>query len=92
MNNILKQSLSNLERKGWKLNDDRIVKTFIFPEFKDVISFMSSAVEFIDTTNHHPEWKNIYNKLFVELTTHNEGGITELDVALAEYIEDHFQF
>lgn len=67
----------------WTVREDRIVRTFVFPTFVDAFGFMTSAALVAERMNHHPEWRNVYGKVEVELTTHDAGGLSELDVKLA---------
>jgi len=78
------QSLS-----GWSAAADRdaIRKRFDFPDFKAAFAFMTRVAAFADQTDHHPEWSNVYNRVEVELTTHDAGGVTELDVQLALFMD-----
>lgn len=69
---------------GWTLKDEKIYREFVFKDFSRAFSFMSRVVEVVEQMNHHPEWLNIYNRVSVYLTTHDAGGITEKDFALAE--------
>ena len=74
---------------GWSPapNRDAIRKRFEFPDFKSAWAFMTRVAEFADRTDHHPEWTNVYNRVEVELTTHDAGGVTELDVQLALFMD-----
>lgn len=75
---------------GWTTNNNRLCKTFTFKTFADAISFMVRVSYKAEDINHHPEWKNIYNKIHVELTTHDTGKITHLDQSLAAFMDDIF--
>ena len=55
-----------------------------FADFVEAFGFMSSAALCAERQNHHPEWCNVYNSVRVDLSTHDAGGITKLDVALAK--------
>ena len=72
---------------GWTLKDGKLHREYQFPDFKHAMSFMRSAVEPIDKMDHHPEWFNVYNKVIVDLNTHDAGGITAKDFELAELLE-----
>src|SRR5215470_2271788 len=63
---------------------DAITKQFRFDDFHHAFGFMATAAIVADKMNHHPEWTNIYNKVDVTLSTHDAGGVTELDIILAE--------
>ena len=68
---------------GWSLNNQKLKREFKFANFVEAFSFMTGAAFEAEKMNHHPEWFNVYNKVVVELTTHDAGGITELDFKLA---------
>ncbi|TFH22422.1 MAG: 4a-hydroxytetrahydrobiopterin dehydratase [Myxococcales bacterium] len=67
----------------WESRGDRIVRTFRFADFARAFSWMTSVAIVAERMNHHPEWRNVYGTVDVELTTHDAGGITENDVRLA---------
>jgi 4a-hydroxytetrahydrobiopterin dehydratase len=68
---------------GWTIRDGKLSRDFKFRNFVRAFSFMSGAALIAEKMNHHPEWFNVYNKVNVQLTTHEAGGITELDFDLA---------
>ena len=74
----------------WVLAADRIKKVFRFKSFNQALGFMVRAGKHADELDHHPEWCNVYNQVSIELTTHSAKGITELDFALAQRIEQVF--
>jgi len=84
-NDILKE-LTSL--KGWSLKSDFISKTFVFENFKECISKMMQISFEAEKLNHHPNLSNVYNKLEINLSTHDAGGVTKLDIDLAHKIED----
>jgi 4a-hydroxytetrahydrobiopterin dehydratase len=69
---------------GWAVVERKLHKEFIFHNFTQAFDFMTRAVSHIDKMNHHPEWFNVYNKVIVDLTTHDAGGITDNDINLAK--------
>lgn len=71
--------------EGWVLSEDglSIWKTFRFRSFVEAFGFMSECALAAEKFGHHPEWFNVYNKVDVTLTTHDSGGLTELDFKLA---------
>jgi 4a-hydroxytetrahydrobiopterin dehydratase len=71
------------QRPGWQLRGDRIARTFRFPDFATAFGWMASAALVAERLNHHPDWKNVYDRVDVELTTHDAGGLTERDFELA---------
>jgi 4a-hydroxytetrahydrobiopterin dehydratase len=80
----IQTELKNLS--GWTIKNGKLHKDFVFDDFVDAFGFMSKASLHIERLNHHPEWFNVYNKLSVDLTTHDAGGITQNDVALAKVL------
>lgn len=72
---------------GWKVKAGKLHREYKFPDFKHAMDFMQSAVAKIDTLNHHPEWANVYNRVTVDLNTHDAGGITSKDFELGELLE-----
>ena len=71
---------------GWSLKDGKLHKDFQFGSFNEAFGFMTRASMEIEKMNHHPEWFNVYNKLSVDLMTHDAGGITNNDVQLAKIL------
>lgn len=74
---------------GWTLVDgrDAITKTFTFKNFNEAFGFMSRAALKAEAMNHHPEWFNVWNRVEVTLSTHDDGGLTELDIELASFMD-----
>jgi 4a-hydroxytetrahydrobiopterin dehydratase len=74
---------------GWqKLSGrDALAKSFKFAHFRQTFAFMSEIAMLAEKADHHPEWTNVYNRLDIVLTTHEAGGISERDIALAVEIE-----
>jgi 4a-hydroxytetrahydrobiopterin dehydratase len=81
--------LSSGWRKGEDPTRDTITKTFLFKDFKEAWAFMNSLYRFIDETDHHPEWFNVYNKVQVTLSTHDCQGLSVKDFRLAYKMEEH---
>lgn len=71
----------------WERDGDSIKKTFKFKSFIRAFGWMSQIAIWAEKLKHHPEWFNVYNKVEVTLTTHDAGGLTELDFSLAEKME-----
>jgi len=71
--------------EGWALSTDgkAIEKTFRFENFSEALGFMVRAGLAAETMDHHPDWKNVYDRVEVRLTTHSAGALTELDFRLA---------
>ena len=74
---------------GWAYAKDQeaITKTFAFKDFSEAWSFMSRCALLAEKMDHHPEWVNVYNRVEVTLNTHDAGGITELDLAMAKAMD-----
>ena len=72
---------------GWSVRDGKLHKDYAFSSFNEAFGFMARASMEIEKMNHHPEWRNVYNTLSVDLTTHDAGGITGNDVRLARALE-----
>ncbi len=70
----------------WSVVDEKLHKEFQFDSFNQAFGFMTRAAMEIEKMNHHPEWFNVYNKITVELTTHDAGGITKNDINLAKIL------
>ena len=74
---------------GWSevAGRDAISKTFVFKDFSEAFGFMTRAALVAEKMDHHPEWLNVYKKVEVTLSTHDAGGVTELDIKLAEAMD-----
>jgi len=66
---------------------DAIVKSFKFKNFNQAFGFMSRVAMEAERINHHPEWFNVYSRVDVTLTTHDCGGLSDRDVALARFMD-----
>ena len=66
---------------------DAICRTFKFKDFNAAFGFMTRVALMADKLDHHPEWFNVYNRVEVTLATHDAGGVTELDVQLASFMD-----
>jgi 4a-hydroxytetrahydrobiopterin dehydratase len=75
--------------KGWRevKNRDAITKKFVFKDFNEAFGFMARAALVAEKLNHHPEWFNVYKNVEVTLSTHEAGGLTDLDLKLAEAMD-----
>jgi 4a-hydroxytetrahydrobiopterin dehydratase len=78
-----------LYANGWadEGGRDAIVKTYVFANFIEAFGFMTRAALWAEKWNHHPEWSNVYKRVTVTLTTHDAGGLSELDVKLANRMD-----
>ena len=75
------------ENERWALSDNAIEKTFTFKSFIRAFGWMSQIAIWAEKLKHHPEWFNVYNRVEVKLTTHDVGGLSELDFKLATKME-----
>ena len=72
---------------SWVIHNKAIRKEFKFNNFIEAFGFMTKAALLSEKMNHHPSWQNTYNKVTIELTTHDIGGLTINDIKLAEAID-----
>jgi 4a-hydroxytetrahydrobiopterin dehydratase len=72
---------------GWKTVNGKLHREYKFPDFSHAIGFMATTAPAIEKMNHHPEWANVYNRVTVDLMTHDAGGITKKDLELAALLE-----
>ena len=75
------------ELPGWTLEDGALHREIEFADFSEAWGFMSRVALEAERLGHHPDWCNSYNRVILQLATHDAGGITELDFALARYVE-----
>ena len=80
------EALSKLTE--WRLRDGKLHREYAFADFVAAFAFMSGAALVAQAMDHHPEWSNVWNQVRVDLTTHDAGGITALDLKLAQSMED----
>jgi 4a-hydroxytetrahydrobiopterin dehydratase len=73
---------------GWTVEDGKLHRDYQFADFVAAFSFMSGSALLAQGMDHHPEWFNVWNKVRVDLATHDAGGITALDVKLAQAMEE----
>lgn len=71
----------------WKFKNNSIQKNFEFKDFSNALAFIVQIGIFAEKQNHHPEIKNVYNKVSLRLTTHDSDGVTEKDIKLASAID-----
>lgn len=83
----IKDALRHLS--GWTLNESgtALEKRFVFSDFNAAFAFMTRAAMAAERMNHHPDWSNVYNRVTVSLSTHDRGGVTELDIRLATLMD-----
>jgi 4a-hydroxytetrahydrobiopterin dehydratase len=81
----LEKSLEGLS--GWELIDGKLHKTYKFGSFAEAMGWMTTVAIYADKIDHHPEWSNVYNRVTVDLTTHDLDAISTLDIALAKNMQ-----
>jgi 4a-hydroxytetrahydrobiopterin dehydratase len=79
------ERLSKLD--GWSMVDGKLHRDFTFSDFVEAFGFMTRVALCAEAMNHHPEWFNVWSKVRIDLTTHDCGGISDRDFALAERID-----
>lgn len=72
---------------GWTLENGKLHKEFRFQNFSEAFGFMTRVALIAESMNHHPEWFNVYNRVVIDLTTHDVGGISPLDFDFAGRVE-----
>lgn len=82
-------ALADLARAGWRHDPARdcLSKAFRFRDFSEAFGWMTRAAMVAEKIDHHPEWRNVWNRVEVVLTTHDPKGLTELDVRLAKAMD-----
>ena len=82
-------ALASLAQAGWALVDgrDAVTKRYVFADFTAAFSWMTRVALVAEKMNHHPEWFNVYRSVEVTLSTHDVGGLSDLDVRLAEKMD-----
>ena len=84
--NEITKALSNLS--DWHVYDEQIKCEFIFADFVEALSFIVKIGVLAEKADHHPEIWNVYNRVYITLSTHDAGGITDKDIILASAISD----
>ncbi len=80
-------ALADPALQAWKVRDGMLHREYRFDSFVEAFSFMTAVALRAEASSHHPEWTNVYDRVTVDLFTHDSGGITERDVALALQME-----
>jgi len=83
----LLQQLNLSATSDWRVKENTLQKNFDFADFSAAFNFMKLIAIAAEEIDHHPDWCNSYNKVSISLTTHQSGGLTELDFKLAHSIE-----
>jgi 4a-hydroxytetrahydrobiopterin dehydratase len=73
---------------GWSVKGGKLHREVAFADFAQAFAFMTDVAREAEALQHHPEWFNVYNRVVIDLTTHDAGGITTLDFELARRAED----
>lgn len=83
------EALRSLVPRGWSHDHtrDAIAKTYRFADFAEAFGWMARVAVTAEKLDHHPQWRNVYNRVEVVLTTHDVGGLTALDLELAEKMD-----
>jgi 4a-hydroxytetrahydrobiopterin dehydratase len=77
---------------NWKEENGKLTADFVFEDFSQAWAFMAEVALLAERKNHHPEWKNVWNRVTIWLSTHDEGGVvTEKDRKLADSISKIFE-
>jgi 4a-hydroxytetrahydrobiopterin dehydratase len=79
-------NLSN-ELPSWSLVNGKLHRELRFADFSEAFGFMARVALAAEQLGHHPEWSNVWNRVVIELTTHDTGGLSQLDVELARRID-----
>ena len=72
---------------GWAHTNNKLCRDFVFTDFSNAFAFMTQVALLAEKANHHPNWSNVYNRVTIELTSHDAGNqVTAKDAALAQAI------
>ena len=88
--NQLESELTKLSNK-WSINDKFLTCMYEFKNFNDALSFMNKVGVKCEEMDHHPKWTNVYNRLEIELFTHDKNGLTMKDFDLASFMDQEFE-
>lgn len=86
----IEQALNQLNAEAsedWAIEDEKLSKTFKFKDFQRAFGFMTMCAIYAEKKDHHPEWFNVYNKVSIQLTSHDVSGISNKDFDLAKKME-----
>ena len=90
METLTKKQIQEKSKKiesDWKVEGKWLKRAFEFNDFKEAFSFMTNVALVAEKANHHPDWDNSYKKVNISLSTHEAGGLTKKDFALAKKID-----
>jgi 4a-hydroxytetrahydrobiopterin dehydratase len=76
---------------GWEVADGSLHRELELADFRDAFAFMTRVAFDAEELNHHPNWSNVWNRVTIDLSTHDAGGITDLDLELARRISSHLR-
>ena len=71
----------------WQVGEDRLTRRWQFSDFSEAFAFMTRVALLAEAKQHHPNWSNVYNRVTIELTTHDLKGLSDLDAELAQAID-----
>jgi 4a-hydroxytetrahydrobiopterin dehydratase len=81
------EALAGLDQWSYDAKTGAITRNYKFKDFSEAFGFMTRVALLAQAADHHPEWSNVYSKVSITLTTHDAGGLTSKDVALAKAID-----
>lgn len=89
MTKLTPQAIAELGRDlpDWQCDGKTLARDFRFKDFRAAFAFMTEIAGEADRSDHHPDWSNVYDKVSIRLSTHDAGGLTELDVKLADAMD-----
>ena len=76
-----------MQHPQWRLEQEKLSRSIVFKDFNEAFGFMSRVALLAEAMNHHPEWFKVWNRVDIQLTTHDAGGISALDFELAAKID-----
>ncbi len=80
-------SLALADLDGWSMSHGKLHREYKFATFANAIGFFAAAAPWIEKKDHHPEWSNVYNRVTVDLVSHDADGVTQRDLDLARHLE-----
>lgn len=81
---VVNERLSEIP--GWKIEEGKLIRELEFSDFNEAFALMTKLAAYSEEVNHHPGWFNVYNKLRIQLDTHDVGGISEKDFDWAKHV------
>ena len=80
------RNILETELLGWEFKENSIHREVDFKDFLEAFAFMTRCALISEKLDHHPNWSNVYNKVKIQLSTHDAGGVTELDIEWAKRV------